>query len=101
MTYHARMSDAIIDLSPCQPFLVSSGPALPTDACCQVAQTVLQQATEVPKSLCECFKNVAKGLGVNLRKLNNFPLSARSGLPYPLTLTPILPAASNLSLSLS
>jgi hypothetical protein len=79
-------TDAIIDLLPCQPFLVSPGPALPTDACCQGAQTVLQQATttEVRKSLCECFKNAAKGLGVNPENAKQLPSFCKIQTPVPI-----------------
>ncbi|XP_059435678.1 non-specific lipid-transfer protein AP10-like [Corylus avellana] len=83
-------TDAVIDLLPCQSFLVSYGPALPTDACCQGAQAVLNQATtiEIRKSLCECFKKVGKDMNVNPEKAKQLPSLCKIDTPVPIDIDP-------------
>ncbi|XP_043694474.1 non-specific lipid-transfer protein AP10-like [Telopea speciosissima] len=60
-------SDGISTLLPCRPFLVGSGPPVPTPQCCAGAQALNQMATtrEIRRSLCKCLKATAKSVGVN------------------------------------
>ncbi|XP_059440681.1 non-specific lipid-transfer protein A-like [Corylus avellana] len=77
---------ALISLLPCQSFLVGSGPASPTAACCLGAQNVLNQATtpESRKVLCECFKKAGKDMGVKPEKAKQIPDLCKIDVPVPI-----------------
>lgn len=78
--------DAVTALLPCQSFLVGSGPATPTAACCLGAQNVLKQATTivVRKTLCECFKKAGTEMGVKPERAKQIPNLCKIDVPVPI-----------------
>ncbi|KAL3742221.1 hypothetical protein ACJRO7_017669 [Eucalyptus globulus] len=67
--------EAKTDLWRCLPFLKGSEPS-PTTLCCQVEQFVqtLANTTQIRRDLCECFKNIGLGLGVDPARAKLIPM---------------------------
>ncbi|PIN09306.1 hypothetical protein CDL12_18110 [Handroanthus impetiginosus] len=70
-----QCSDAVTDLLPCEPFLLSGDP-VPNAACCGGVQTldrIAQASRDDKRAICECFKEVAKSFPVNFDKAKALP----------------------------
>ncbi|KAE7995285.1 hypothetical protein FH972_000103 [Carpinus fangiana] len=76
--------DAITDLLPCKSFLVGSGPASPTAACCLGAETATKQllatTTETRKAVCECIHKWGRDVGANPENGNKIREFCKTGL---------------------
>lgn len=78
---------AITDLMPCQPFLISkAGARNPSFACCLGAQNVFQQAntTQNRRDLCECLKKAAAQLGVKTERAKQIAPFCKIALTVPI-----------------
>lgn len=78
---------AIMDLMPCQPFLISKpGAGNPSNACCLGAQNVFQQAktTQNRRDLCECFKKAAAQLGVKTGRAQQIATFCKIAITIPI-----------------
>ncbi|XP_024156214.1 non-specific lipid-transfer protein 1 [Rosa chinensis] len=77
---------ALLDLLPCEPFLVSSGPTTPIVPYCSAVQNLNAQATttKTRRNLCECFKKAAAGIAIDPTKLKQLPQFCKVSLPVTL-----------------
>ncbi|KAL3627444.1 hypothetical protein CASFOL_028807 [Castilleja foliolosa] len=77
-------TQAVEYLMPCQSFLMGIGEITPT--CCQGAQA-LAKATVSPadrKSVCQCLKQIALSINVNVDKAKKLPELCNIKVPVPL-----------------
>ncbi|GFP98963.1 non-specific lipid-transfer protein [Phtheirospermum japonicum] len=70
-----QCSDALSQVLPCEAYLLS-GAGAPSAACCSAVQSLSKMATASAgdrKALCQCFKQIASSLPVNLPKAQQLP----------------------------
>ncbi|KAI4295975.1 hypothetical protein L6164_035968 [Bauhinia variegata] len=79
-------TQALVELLPCKDYLMGSGPDQPPVACCQNAQALYQQATstQIRRDLCNCLKNAAAQMGVNVDRAKNLAPACGISLPFPI-----------------
>ncbi|KAL6562273.1 hypothetical protein OROGR_003280 [Orobanche gracilis] len=74
-TAQIQCRDAISQVLPCEAYLLS-GDATPSAACCRAVQSLGKIATASDgdrKAICQCFKEIASSLPVNLAKAQQLP----------------------------
>ncbi|KAI4295974.1 hypothetical protein L6164_035967 [Bauhinia variegata] len=79
-------SQALEDMVPCQDYLKGSGPDQPPSACCQNADSLFKQATstQMRRDLCNCLKDSAIKIGVNVDRASKLAPSCKISLPFPI-----------------
>ncbi|KAL6546797.1 hypothetical protein OROMI_022518 [Orobanche minor] len=78
--------DAITKLMPCQPFLLDRGNGV-TVPCCQGAESLSQMVGSKPdelKTTCQCFKQAAAAMGVNVTRAQQLPQLCKISVPVPI-----------------
>ncbi|KAI3456492.1 hypothetical protein Pfo_013155, partial [Paulownia fortunei] len=78
--------EAITKLMPCQPFLLGIGSDV-TVPCCQGAESLNQLAGSKPdqlKTMCECFKQAATSMGVDVDRAKQLPQLCKITVPVPI-----------------
>ncbi|KAK1317624.1 hypothetical protein QJS10_CPA05g00961 [Acorus calamus] len=81
-------SDAVTALSPCGPFLITTGGvSAPTAECCRGAQSLEGMATTVQdrRALCECLKQTGPSFGVDPEKARQLPPLCKLSLNIPIS----------------
>ncbi|XP_004289696.1 PREDICTED: non-specific lipid-transfer protein 2-like [Fragaria vesca subsp. vesca] len=74
-------------LTPCQDFLVGSGPPTPSTGCCGAMRNLVSRATstQVRRDLCGCMKQIILGFHVDVGKLQFIvPQYCKVKIPVPL-----------------
>ncbi|KAL3627441.1 hypothetical protein CASFOL_028804 [Castilleja foliolosa] len=70
-----QCSDALSKVLPCEAYLLS-GAVGPSAECCSAVQSLSKMATASDgdrKALCQCFKQIANSMPVNLAKAQQLP----------------------------
>ncbi|KAK4439376.1 hypothetical protein Salat_0272500 [Sesamum alatum] len=78
--------DAVTRLMPCQPFLLGASSSV-TVPCCQGAESLNQLAGSDRgqlKTLCQCLKQAAVSIGVNVDRAKQLPQLCNITVPVPI-----------------